>query len=427
MSRAFLAVLILAAALPTPAVADVKAGVDAWSAGDYEAAVGAWRAPALAGDPDAQFNLGQAYRLGRGVPANLDIALDWFRKAAAPREGGIIHEKAATEYGLTLFQTGRREDAMPYVQAAAQRGDPRAQYVLGTSYFNGKLIEKDWVRGYANMSRAAAAGLPAAQRSLEQMDSYITEPQKREALAMAQTMAAASRNTSVATGFQVGQAAPPTSVRPVDLPASNSAGTSYDPSGTPVMASAAQPIPQPAVQPIPQVAPQPAPQTIPAATSPQAMPQPEPRPAPVLVQRAAPAPAAPDVIRAAESTDIPGYVPSAPLRAPAAAEPSPAPAQAARPAAKAATAAAPAAKAAHPAASGDWRVQLGAFSTEARARALFDRLGKKLPGLQDTQPFLVDAGKVTRLQIGPFASQSAAEAMCAKVKRAGNGCFALRK
>ena len=61
---AALAGTLLAAA---PAFADVKAGVDAWSAGDFSRAVVEWQGPAAAGDPDALFNLAQAYRLGRGV------------------------------------------------------------------------------------------------------------------------------------------------------------------------------------------------------------------------------------------------------------------------------------------------------------------------------------------------------------------------
>ena len=63
---------IAALLLPTEAAfADVKAGVDAWARGDYPAAVRQWQGPADKGDADAQFNLGQAYKLGRGVPTDL--------------------------------------------------------------------------------------------------------------------------------------------------------------------------------------------------------------------------------------------------------------------------------------------------------------------------------------------------------------------
>ena len=63
--------LLALSTLSVPARADVKAGVDAWQAGDYRTAVDEWRPLAIAGDADAQFNLGQAYKLGRGVPADL--------------------------------------------------------------------------------------------------------------------------------------------------------------------------------------------------------------------------------------------------------------------------------------------------------------------------------------------------------------------
>ena len=42
-------------ALSVPARADVKAGVDAWSRGDYDKAVAEWRKPAASGNADAQF------------------------------------------------------------------------------------------------------------------------------------------------------------------------------------------------------------------------------------------------------------------------------------------------------------------------------------------------------------------------------------
>src|SRR3546814_1254046 len=79
-AAAFLALPLLA--LAAPAHADVKAGVDAWQAGDYQKAVAEWRPLAVAGDADAEFNLGQAYKLGRGVPADLVQAESWYRRAA---------------------------------------------------------------------------------------------------------------------------------------------------------------------------------------------------------------------------------------------------------------------------------------------------------------------------------------------------------
>ena len=63
------AALAAAAFSASPALADVRAGVDAWQRGDFATAVKEWRPLADKGDADAQFNMGQAYKLGRGVPS----------------------------------------------------------------------------------------------------------------------------------------------------------------------------------------------------------------------------------------------------------------------------------------------------------------------------------------------------------------------
>jgi uncharacterized protein len=166
-----------------PAIAQenpVKAGVEAWERGDYKAAVDRWRGPANAGDSDAQFNLGQAYKLGRGVPADLNQAEYWYGKAA--QQG---HEQAEASYGLALFTNGRRESASPWLQRAAARGDQRAQYVLGTMYFNGDVVQKDWVRAYALVTRASQSGLAEASTALAQMDKYMSVADRQAGLTLA--------------------------------------------------------------------------------------------------------------------------------------------------------------------------------------------------------------------------------------------------
>lgn len=184
MVRGKLLILGLAVSLAAmPAMADVKAGVDAWGRGDYAAAVAEWRQPAIDGDADAQFNLGQAYKLGRGVPVDLKLAEDWFRKAAL--QG---HIQAEDNYGLILFQNGDRQKAMPYIQKSAGRGEPRAQYIVATALFNGDFVTRDWPRAYALMTRAAASGLAPASASLAQMDKYIPLEQRQQGLALARAL-----------------------------------------------------------------------------------------------------------------------------------------------------------------------------------------------------------------------------------------------
>jgi TPR repeat protein len=180
-----LGALALAAFPGIAARADVKTGVDAWTRGDHGAAVAEWREPAERGDADAQFNLGQAYKLGKGVAQDLAEAEELFRRAAA--QG---HLQASDNYGLLLFQRGQRAQAMPHIQAAAGRGDARAQYLLGLAHFNGDLAVKDWVRAYALVSLAQQAGLTQARTALTQMDGHVPIEQRQQAAALASQLAA---------------------------------------------------------------------------------------------------------------------------------------------------------------------------------------------------------------------------------------------
>jgi uncharacterized protein len=133
-----------------PAFADVKAGVDAWTRGDFEAAVKQWREPALKGDPDAQFNLGQAYKMGRGVKTDLNIALDWYAKAAA--QG---HLQASDSYGHLLHYQGKVAEALPYLQASSARGEARAQYDPGFFCWNVACITQPCADGSVHSAGAA--------------------------------------------------------------------------------------------------------------------------------------------------------------------------------------------------------------------------------------------------------------------------------
>ena len=183
---AALAGALLAAA---PALADVKAGVDAWTAGDFARAVVEWQGPASAGDPDALFNLAQAYRLGRGVEIDNARARQLYEQAAA-----LGHVKAADNFGLMLFQEGEQQKAMPLIQSAADRGDPRAQYVLGLSHFNADYAPRDWTRAYALMTLSNSAGLPQAREALAQMDKYIPQAQRAQAQSLARDLEAGARS-----------------------------------------------------------------------------------------------------------------------------------------------------------------------------------------------------------------------------------------
>lgn len=213
MRRVWMAVAT-AMVVAGPVRADTKAGVEAWQRGDYRSAVEEWRKAARNGDADAEYNLGQAYKMGRGVPVDLAAAESWYGKAAA--QG---HVEAEDNYGLALFQNNHTRDAIPHLEKSVVRGEPRAQYILGTMLFNGVDIKKDWPRAYALTSRAAAAGLPQATQSLQQMDGFLSTADRQQGLAMADRMAA-DQLPAKPVGEVIARSGP-TGLRGVDLPPSD--------------------------------------------------------------------------------------------------------------------------------------------------------------------------------------------------------------
>lgn len=313
MNRRYLlaAALLLCAGGPLRAQS-VKAGIDAWQRSDYSGAVAIWRPLAEKGDADAEFNLGQAYRLGRGVPINIAAAKTWFERAA-----GQGHLDAETTLGLLLFQNGDQAAGLNWLKKAADQGEPRALLVYGTALVNGDNVTQDPVLGYAFVSRAAAQGLQPAKDTLAQLDQLLPLADRKRGIVIARGLA---------------KSAP----RPVS-----------------------------------------------------ASPPPAPRP-----------------------------VRTAAVKPPAKSENRPVPAKASP--AKTAEASPPKAADA-PAASGKWRIQLGAFSQRGNAETLYRKLSAN-GALVGRRPFYVAAGSVTRLQIGPFESKSAAETAC---KALGVPCFPI--
>lgn len=369
-------------ACAAPALADVKDGVDAWSRGDWDAAVAEWRGPAEAGDPDALFNMGQAYRLGRGVPQDQQAAEAHYLRAA--QEG---HLQAADTYGLLLFQEGRREEALPFVEDAARRGDPRAQYLLGIAHFNGDIVARDWVRAYALLTLANGQGLPQAAPALAQMDQHIPLDERQQAASLAvelQREADATRAREMAAA---------------DL-AMESAWSA---------------------QAQPDASPPPAPVRPSGARVPRPIASVDVEPSVFEAQEAARA------ALSATGTEDPGEA-GADYARPASAqvthftlERTPRPAAPPQPAeAPPAQPPAPAARA-----SGAWKVQLGAFSVRGNAERLWSDLQAR-PEFAGRTPLLVAAGRLTKLQVGGYATRAEAQAVCAALARSGQACIATQ-
>lgn len=315
--------------MATAAQADTKAGIDAWAAGDYVTAVSNWQVPAEQGEAEAQFQLGQAYRVGKGVAQDLTKAEELYSKAAA--QG---HKAAADNYGLLLFHRGEKKQALPYLRAASDRGDARAHYLLGLAYFNADGVERDWPRAYALVNLARKQGLEQASAALQQIDQHISADQRARGFALTDELQAKIDGKTIPV--PAAKTAPALAAKAPQMSLPPRQTTSGKPA--PVKAAPTQ------------VAASPVTKAVPA--------------------KAAPAKAAP----------------------------------------------------AKPAPSGPWRIQLGAFAERGNADVMWNRV-KNRPELNGRSRMNVAAGKVTRLHAAGFASRSAAEQACSRLKSAGFDCI----
>ena len=124
------------------ASADYRAGQDAYSDGNYLDAVFEWTTIAENGDSRAQYNLGWMNANGKGIPQDLQAAVNWYTSAA---EQGYIH----AQYNLAnLYLRGQgvtQNDklAFSWFIKAAEQGDAPAQYNLGRMYLLGKGGDKN--------------------------------------------------------------------------------------------------------------------------------------------------------------------------------------------------------------------------------------------------------------------------------------------
>lgn len=143
-------VLMLLLALGAPARADYQAGAEAHERGDYALALAEWSAQAERGNADAQYNLGQMYRMGQGVEVDMAKAFGWYLRAA---EQGVLP----------------------------------AQLNVGVMYGRGIGVPRDDVQAYKWLSIAAAQGEPQAMRTIDFLAKRMTKKQIGDAKFQAAT------------------------------------------------------------------------------------------------------------------------------------------------------------------------------------------------------------------------------------------------
>lgn len=138
-----------------------------------------YRLAAEQGLAAAQFNLGNMYRTGEGVPEDGVEAVKWFRLAA---DQGVSDAGANAQFNLGyMYFNGQgipKDDAeaVKWFRLAAEQGLAVAQEYLGVMYVNGTGVPSNYLTSYFWLSIAMAQGV-GAQTTLETVKNLLTAEQ----------------------------------------------------------------------------------------------------------------------------------------------------------------------------------------------------------------------------------------------------------
>ena len=163
---------------------DFQKGVDAYDTGDYSLALDEFTPLAEQGDASAQYNLGEMYRRGDGVPQDFATAMKWYTLAA---EQGF----AFAQFNLGFMyrtELGVLQDdktAVKWYALAAEQGHAKSQSSLGFMYANGEGVPQDYVYAQMWWNIAASSGNKKASENRDLVAKEMIPPQLAEAQRLA--------------------------------------------------------------------------------------------------------------------------------------------------------------------------------------------------------------------------------------------------
>ncbi len=136
---------------------DFEKGMDAFKRHDFESALREWQPLAALDHADAQYQIGNLYEYGRGVPQSDSEAAKKYTSAA--KRG---HSEAQYRLGI-LYDNGwgvvkNDIEAAQWYKMAAELGHDYAQFDLALMYAYGTGVKQDHVQAYMWMSMAIAQG-----------------------------------------------------------------------------------------------------------------------------------------------------------------------------------------------------------------------------------------------------------------------------
>lgn len=143
----------------------LEQGKQALANSEFATAAKIFSALADEGDAQAQAHIGYMYYIGEGVGVDLEVAIEWYRRAAVQGNRDAQYNLAvAYAFGEGVAQSD--SDAVVWYRRAAEQGSAIAQYSLGVSYALGEGVERDDTQAMKWYRAAAEQGYAAAQYNL---------------------------------------------------------------------------------------------------------------------------------------------------------------------------------------------------------------------------------------------------------------------
>jgi TPR repeat protein len=164
MKRIAVALLLLTLAAPAWGQ-DYDKGIEAYSRGDYEAALREFLPLAEQGDAVAQHGLAGMYKKGEGVSQDYIEALKWYRRAADQGVAGS-QLNIGRMYNIGLGVPQDFGEAVKWYRLAAKQGNANGQYALGFMYGGGRGTPQDYGEAVKWYRKAAEQGNAIAQFDL---------------------------------------------------------------------------------------------------------------------------------------------------------------------------------------------------------------------------------------------------------------------
>jgi hypothetical protein len=159
---------------------DLQKGFDAYNRGDYATALREWTPLAEQGDADAQYNLGQMYRRGQGVPQDYKTAMKWYT-LAAEQGNALAQNNVGVAYSWGDGVQQDHVEAVRWYRLAAEQGHAGAQNSLGAKYYNGVGVLEDYVYAHMWWNIAASSGSQKASENRDMVAERMTPPQLEKA------------------------------------------------------------------------------------------------------------------------------------------------------------------------------------------------------------------------------------------------------